>query len=211
MKLKDKIKSYSFWVSLASAVILILKILGTRFGFSVDETMVSDLFTALCSILVLLGIIVVPSNIQTSQKNKPENEPVFNKKETHNDETILEQTQTVEIKNDSEISVLEENKTNTDTTESSFVETIVQETNIQQQAQDSTKEIEDNIENEIAIQSNQEQSQSFETPIIQNNENTSFVSDLKTFLELERKKYTGNLDAYIFELQEEIRKTREGM
>ena len=53
--------------------------------------MVSDLFTALCSILVLLGIIVVPSNIQTSQKNKPENETVFNKKETHNDETILEQ------------------------------------------------------------------------------------------------------------------------
>lgn len=211
MKLKDKIKSYSFWVSLASAVILILKILGTRFGFSVDETMVSDLFTALCSILVLLGIIVVPSNIQTSQKNKPENEPVFNKKETHNDETILEQPQTVEIKNDSEISVLEENKTNTDTTESSFAETIVQETNIQEQAQDSTKEIEDNIENEIAIQSNQEQSQSFETPIIQNNENTSFVSDLKTLLELERKKYTGNLDAYIFELQEEIRKTREGM
>lgn len=61
MKIKDKIKSYSFWVSLTSAVILILKVLGNRFGFTVDEGMVSDLFTALCSILVLLGIIVVPS------------------------------------------------------------------------------------------------------------------------------------------------------
>ena len=61
MKLKDKIKSYSFWVSIASAVILILKVLGNRFGFVVDESMVSDIFTALCSILVLMGIIVVPS------------------------------------------------------------------------------------------------------------------------------------------------------
>lgn len=64
MKIKDKIKSYSFWVSLASAVILILKVLGARFGFTVDEGMISDLFTAMCSILVLLGIIVVPSSTQ---------------------------------------------------------------------------------------------------------------------------------------------------
>lgn len=64
MKIKDKIKSYSFWVSLASAVILILKVLGARFGFTVDEGMISDLFTAMCSILVLLGIIVVPGSTQ---------------------------------------------------------------------------------------------------------------------------------------------------
>ena len=47
MKIRDKIKSYSFWVSLTSAIILILKILGTRFGFVVDETMVSDLFSSI--------------------------------------------------------------------------------------------------------------------------------------------------------------------
>lgn len=60
MNLREKIKSYSFWVSLGSAIILILKVLGSRFGFKVDETMISDLFTALCSILVILGIIVIP-------------------------------------------------------------------------------------------------------------------------------------------------------
>lgn len=68
MKLKDKIKSYSFWVSLASAVILILKVLGSRFGFTVDESMVSDIFTAMCSILVLMGIIVVPTNPQSTNE-----------------------------------------------------------------------------------------------------------------------------------------------
>ena len=69
MKIRDKIKSYSVWVSLASAVILILKVLGSRFGFTVDETMVSDLFTALCSILVLLGIIVVPGSQSVHDKH----------------------------------------------------------------------------------------------------------------------------------------------
>lgn len=81
MKLKDKIKSYSFWVSIASAVILILKVLGNRFGFVVDESMVSDIFTALCSILVLMGIIVLPSaqggqeqlNNKLASKNIKEN------------------------------------------------------------------------------------------------------------------------------------------
>ena len=43
MRLRDKIKSYSFWVSLASAVILILKVLGSRFGFNVDETIENTL------------------------------------------------------------------------------------------------------------------------------------------------------------------------
>lgn len=88
MKLKDKIKSYSFWVSLASAIILILKVLGARFGFTVDEGMISDLFTALCSILVLLGIIVIPQNPQSSKTidSTPSNNSKINTTET-NDET----------------------------------------------------------------------------------------------------------------------------
>ena len=82
MKLKEKIKSYSFWVSIASAIILILKVLGSRFGFTIDESMASDLFTALCSVLVLLGIIVVPNpqNAQTAQKQDTNEKKVVNEK-----------------------------------------------------------------------------------------------------------------------------------
>lgn len=61
MKLKDRIKTYNFWVSLSSAIFLLLKVLGTQFGFKVDESLFSDLFTSLCGILVILGIIVPPS------------------------------------------------------------------------------------------------------------------------------------------------------
>lgn len=94
MKLKDKIKSYSFWVSLASAVILILKVLGSRFGFTIDESMVSDLFTALCSILVLLGIIVVP-NTSTQQNLKDSQDCLL-------DNNLDTQTNSFQLNNDLE-------------------------------------------------------------------------------------------------------------
>ena len=70
MKLKDKIKSYSFWISIVSALVLILKVIGAKFGFTVDETFISNLTTSLCSVLVLLGIIVSPTG-------KVENIPNF--------------------------------------------------------------------------------------------------------------------------------------
>lgn len=63
MKLKDRIKTYNFWVSLSSAVFLIIKVLGSQIGFKVDESLFSDLITSLCSILVILGIIVPPTKI----------------------------------------------------------------------------------------------------------------------------------------------------
>ena len=67
MKLKERIKTYNFWVSLSSAIFLLLKVLGTQFGFKVDESLFSDLITSLCGILVILGIIVPPTNKSLSQ------------------------------------------------------------------------------------------------------------------------------------------------
>lgn len=62
MTLKEKIKSYSFWVSLTSALVLILKVIGSKFGFNIDATLASDIITSLCSILVITGIIVTPTS-----------------------------------------------------------------------------------------------------------------------------------------------------
>lgn len=88
MSIKERAKTYNFWVSITSAIILILKILGNKLGFTIDETLASDLITSVCSIFVLLGIIVPPSNkINTATlsnklkqsesitKESPENKP----------------------------------------------------------------------------------------------------------------------------------------
>ena len=69
MKLKDRIKTYNFWVSLSSAIFLLIKLLGNQFGFSVNESLFNDLITTLCGILVILGIIVPPTNKMTTTTN----------------------------------------------------------------------------------------------------------------------------------------------
>lgn len=84
MNLKDRAKTYSFWVSLTSAIILILKVIGSKFGFEVDAVFVSDLVTSMCSVLVLLGIIVSPTSKQNLTQNEVLTKPV--------EQTIQEQT-----------------------------------------------------------------------------------------------------------------------
>lgn len=107
MTLKEKIKSYSFWVSLASAIVLILKVIGAKFGFNIDATLASDIITSVCSVLVITGIIVTPTskansdlelfNSKTSQNSIKENLSILsnNLKETA-DEILNGTTQNTE-------------------------------------------------------------------------------------------------------------------
>lgn len=194
MKLKDKIKSYSFWVSLTSAIILILKILGNRFNFIVDETMVSDLFTALCSILVLLGIIVPPSQqVLTTQKLNS------NSITNHTDEVVQDKPNVIEIKVQEEVveEILnEEQKISTITSETEPETIQAQDViTVEEQTKSTEKELDD-ISNEI---------------VEENHQTTPDTSNIKDAFNIIREKFSNNIEEYIFELQEELRKTREGM
>jgi uncharacterized membrane protein len=200
MKLKDKIKSYSFWVSLASAIILILKILGNRFGFVVDETMVSDLFTALCSILVLLGIIVPPQSASNNNLATTKNQELISTgfEGTNNQNTINTNESLIEKPTQTELKIIDVLKPE------SNIEPITnqQDTNestIQEQTTDNQNTI---IENESVVEliDNQVSEDSKEEK-----------ADFKQMFYNIKEKFSDNLDLYIFELQEEIRKTREGM
>lgn len=62
MKLKDRIKTYNFWVSLISALFLIINLIGQKFNFHIDELLFNNLLTSLCGILVILGIIAPPTS-----------------------------------------------------------------------------------------------------------------------------------------------------
>lgn len=98
MRLKERMKTYNFWVSLASAMLLIINTLGKKFDFSVDEKMYNDLLSSFCGILVLLGIIVPPSNSEkliSSKSNKNITIEIFDDEST---EINLEK-----IENDEEI------------------------------------------------------------------------------------------------------------
>ena len=69
MTLRDKMKTYNFWISLVSAVLLIIRIIGDKYGFSVDSGLVMDITTGICGIFVILGIISVPQKNQNLSQN----------------------------------------------------------------------------------------------------------------------------------------------
>ena len=53
-------KSYNFWIRLVAVLVLLLRIVGSELGFSVDSALIIDLATAIASVLVVLGVIQVP-------------------------------------------------------------------------------------------------------------------------------------------------------
>lgn len=283
MKLKDKIKSYSFWVSLASAVILILKVLGSRFGFSVDESMVSDIFTAICSVLVLLGIIVIPQAPQTTlekQNNQvtqeiassnnlnsdttetTNEEPIKNLNhiavdeickqdltsvnfETQDLNTIIEIQDADETSNinlgtptAAEISTIDldthaSNDENlqelNNITQASNDENLQEINNTEQAGISQTLNDEVNIDDSLAPVMFNEMGQVVGSENLETESQANLVNEnleqenlaeqtenfntanLKAMLSAEREKFSGDIDKYIFELQEEIRKIRENM
>lgn len=91
MTIKEKMKSYNFWVSLASAVILILKVIGAQVGFTIDANFANDLITSLCSILVLLGIIVTPTSSSKVVSQIIETKQLDETTNNNQNETNLEQ------------------------------------------------------------------------------------------------------------------------
>lgn len=55
-----KYKSYAFWTSLAAAVVVLVGVLASIFGFKADEKLVTDIIMAICGVLVVLGVVKMP-------------------------------------------------------------------------------------------------------------------------------------------------------
>lgn len=68
-----KMKTYDFWVKLASAIILLLRIVGSKFGLQVDSLLFMDIVTAIAGVLVVLGIISAPTLVTKKGGTNMEN------------------------------------------------------------------------------------------------------------------------------------------
>jgi len=92
--LKDKAKTYNFWISLVSAVVLIVRIVGNKFNIFIDTTLIMDITTGLCSIFVILGILSAPksNNNENSKVAKQENKEETVKEEINSEETTLNES-----------------------------------------------------------------------------------------------------------------------
>lgn len=74
MTIKDKLKSYNFWISIISAIVLIVRIVGDKFNFFVDTSLIMDIATGVCSVLVILGILYMPKAKKNTQNDSPSEE-----------------------------------------------------------------------------------------------------------------------------------------
>lgn len=71
--MKNKIKSYSFWVALSGSIVIFVNALGELFGFSVQDDLISGLIMAFAGILVVLGIVTMPKD-NTNQEGEKQDE-----------------------------------------------------------------------------------------------------------------------------------------
>lgn len=69
--LKDKMKTYNFWISLVSAVLLVARLIASKFNIEIDSSLVMDVTTGLCGIFVVLGIISAPQKTVTKFIDRP--------------------------------------------------------------------------------------------------------------------------------------------
>ncbi len=71
MKIKELIKSYSFWTALAGALVVFIGVLGDVFGFSVKDSIINDVVMGIAGILVVFGVVTMPVKKQEAE-NKTE-------------------------------------------------------------------------------------------------------------------------------------------
>lgn len=186
MKLKDRIKTYNFWVSLSSAIFLIIKLLGQQFHFNVDESLFSDIITSLCGILVLLGIIAPPTNksVGVYQESQSEYDKIIDEicededdqannssLETQrdiNDNNVAQEIQSINTNQITEKAQAENDEYKLQESQIEITEEIIQK---------SDTEIEEPVISEKSNDNNKEQD-NFETEETQQNTN----DNVKTFL-----------------------------
>ena len=74
-KLKNRLKNYSFWVSLASAILLLVQAVGKPLGLVINEELYMSIVNSVLGVFVVLGIISHPAqNLVKDTANLNEND-----------------------------------------------------------------------------------------------------------------------------------------
>lgn len=80
MNLKNRIKTYAFWVALSSAVVVLVQSIGKLFGFEIESSTIENVIMSICGVLIVLGIV---TNSTDSQKSSDD---TFADNDSNNDQ-----------------------------------------------------------------------------------------------------------------------------
>ncbi len=70
--MKEKFKSYSFWMSVTAGVILVINNLGKVFGFAVKSETVTQIVDSICGVLILFGVLTMSKDEKAETENSNE-------------------------------------------------------------------------------------------------------------------------------------------
>lgn len=104
--LLEKMKSYSFWISLTGALIIFINCLGNIFGFKIENAVIENVIMSFAGILVVFGVVTKDNNNENEEENIEKKETFEEEEivENKEDETLSEETETksddAEIKSD---------------------------------------------------------------------------------------------------------------
>ena len=84
--MKNKIKSYSFWMSVSAAAMLVVNNIGKHFGFYLDNEIVAEIVDSICGVLILFGVLTMTNDDNKSSEEQVEN---LTSDENPKDEKVL--------------------------------------------------------------------------------------------------------------------------
>lgn len=68
MKMKNKLKTTSFWLGVSGAVVVLLEAISDLFGFSVSSSEVESVILSICAILICLGFVTKKTETGKEEK-----------------------------------------------------------------------------------------------------------------------------------------------
>jgi len=77
-----QLKSYSFWLGISSALLLLVQAIGEPLGLEINEEAYMSIINAVLGIFVVLGIISNPSSQKTTNTESGINTQNIHKEET---------------------------------------------------------------------------------------------------------------------------------
>ena len=80
----NKIKSYGFWVSLSSALVMLATALGKAFGFEIENKIIEDVVMSIAGLLAVFGIVSMNKK-SDNKENQILDENTLNEDEQDNE------------------------------------------------------------------------------------------------------------------------------
>lgn len=83
--MEQKFRSYSFWMAVCGAVILVVNNIGKAFGFSVSTELVTNIVDSVCGVLVVFGVLTMPKKEKQNAKSDDDLKNDVNNDDLQND------------------------------------------------------------------------------------------------------------------------------